>query len=115
MDGQVCVCVAYMNTWHQDALWEEGKPAEGSVMHWAIFCCQTLGSAIRVDVSLTHTTYLSIVAEHVYPFMETVFPDGCGLFQQDNVPCQKWVRNGLQMCWTNKSDPWKTHLATYRT
>ena len=23
------------------------------------------------------------------PFMETVFPDGCGLFQQDNVPCHK--------------------------
>ncbi|KAK3543439.1 hypothetical protein QTP70_020917, partial [Hemibagrus guttatus] len=23
------------------------------------------------------------------PFMETVFPDGCGLFQQDNAPCHK--------------------------
>jgi len=24
-----CLCVAYLgNTWHQDALWEEGKPAE---------------------------------------------------------------------------------------
>ncbi|ROL52456.1 hypothetical protein DPX16_6140 [Anabarilius grahami] len=24
-----CVCVAYLgNTWHQDALWEEGKPVE---------------------------------------------------------------------------------------
>ncbi|KAK3519523.1 hypothetical protein QTP70_033853, partial [Hemibagrus guttatus] len=26
---------------------------------------------------------------HVHPFMETVFPDGCGLFQQDNAPCHK--------------------------
>lgn len=25
----VCMYVAYLgNTWHQDALWEEGKPAE---------------------------------------------------------------------------------------
>ena len=24
-----CVCVAYLrNRWHQDALWEEGKPGE---------------------------------------------------------------------------------------
>ena len=33
--------------------------------------------------------YLSIFAEHVHPFMETVFPDGCGLFQQDNAPFHK--------------------------
>ncbi|KAK3525097.1 hypothetical protein QTP86_015271 [Hemibagrus guttatus] len=26
---------------------------------------------------------------HVHPFMETLFPDGCGLFQQDNAPCYK--------------------------
>ncbi|KAK3540543.1 hypothetical protein QTP70_034300 [Hemibagrus guttatus] len=60
-----------------------------SVMLWAVFCWETLGPAIHVDVTLTRTTYLSIVADHVYPFMETVFPDGCGPFQKDNVPCQK--------------------------
>ena len=48
-----------------------------------------LGSSIHVDVILTWTTYLSIVADHIHPFMETVFPDGCGLFQQDNAPCHK--------------------------
>ncbi|KAK3549192.1 hypothetical protein QTP70_034192, partial [Hemibagrus guttatus] len=37
----------------------------------------------------TRTTYLSIGADHLHPFMETVFPDGCGLFQQDNVLCHK--------------------------
>lgn len=30
--------------------------------------------------------HLSIVADHVHPLMETVFPDGCGLFQQDHLP-----------------------------
>ncbi|KAK3516869.1 hypothetical protein QTP70_027070, partial [Hemibagrus guttatus] len=24
-----------------------------------------------------------------FPFMKTLFPDGCGLFQQDNAPCHK--------------------------
>ena len=48
-----------------------------------------LGPAIHVDDTLTCTTYLSIVADQVYPLMVMVFPDGCGLFQQDNVPCHK--------------------------
>ena len=51
-----------------------------------MFFWETLGPAIHVDVPLTRTTYLSIVADHVLPFMETVFPDGSGLFQQDNAP-----------------------------
>ncbi|KAK3509169.1 hypothetical protein QTP70_020280 [Hemibagrus guttatus] len=50
---------------------------------------RSLGPAIHVDVTLTCTTYLSTVADHVHSFMETVFPDGCGLFQQDNAPCHK--------------------------
>ena len=61
-------------------------------MLWAMFCWETLGSAIHVDVTLTCATYLSITADHVHPFMERVFPDGCGLFQQDNVPCHKTKR-----------------------
>ncbi|KAK3526420.1 hypothetical protein QTP70_025452, partial [Hemibagrus guttatus] len=46
-------------------------------------------SAIHVDVTLTYTTYLSIVADHVHLFMETEFPDCSGLFQQDNAQCHK--------------------------
>ncbi|KAK3519768.1 hypothetical protein QTP70_003892 [Hemibagrus guttatus] len=61
----------------------------GSVLLWAMFCWETLGPAIHVDVTLTRSTYLSIVADHVHPFMETLFPDGCGLFQQDNALCHK--------------------------
>lgn len=33
--------------------------------------------------------HLTIVAEHVHPFIETVFTDGRVLFQQDNIPCQR--------------------------
>ena len=63
------------------------RASAGSVMLWAMFCWGTLGAAIHVDVPLTRSSYLSIVADHVPPSMETVFPDGSGLFQQDNVIC----------------------------
>ncbi len=61
----------------------------GSVMLWAMLGWETLGPAFHVDVTLTRTTYLSIVADLVHPFMETDFPGGCDLFQQDNAPCYK--------------------------
>ncbi len=35
------------------------------------------------DVTLIHTTYLNSVVDQEQPFMETAFPDGRGLFQQD--------------------------------
>ncbi|MCJ8732198.1 hypothetical protein PDJAM_G00208470 [Pangasius djambal] len=77
-DGYVHVCVAYLGKrWHQDALWDEGKTGGGSLM----------GPGIHVDVILTRTTYLNIVADQVHPFMATVFPNGSGLFQQDNATC----------------------------
>lgn len=36
--------------------------------------------------------------DNVHPFMETVFPDGSGLLQQDNVPCHKvkMVQEGFE-------------------
>ncbi|KAK3568332.1 hypothetical protein QTP86_004231 [Hemibagrus guttatus] len=61
----------------------------GSVLLWSMFCWETLGPAVHVAVTVTRSTYLSIVADHVHPFMETLFPDGCVLFQQDNAPCHK--------------------------
>ena len=42
---------------------------EGSVMLWAMSCCETLGLAIDVDVNLTRVTDLIIVADQVHPFM----------------------------------------------
>lgn len=59
----------------------------GSATLWAMFCWETLCPAIRVDVTLTRNAYLSIAAHRVPALMEMVFPDLCGLFQEDNVPC----------------------------
>lgn len=73
--------------WQRDALREAGKPAGGSVMLWGMFCWETLGPGILVEVTLTCTTYPNAVADQVHPFMTTVFPDGGELSQQDDVPC----------------------------
>uniref|UniRef100_A0AAY5KME4 Transposase Tc1-like domain-containing protein n=1 Tax=Esox lucius TaxID=8010 RepID=A0AAY5KME4_ESOLU len=35
------------------------------------------------------TAYLSIVSDHVHPFMTTMYPSSDGYFQQDNAPCHK--------------------------
>ena len=46
----------------------------GSVMLWEMFCWETLGPAIHVDINLTRVTYQNIVADQVQPFMENGIP-----------------------------------------
>ncbi len=61
----------------------------GGVMVWGIFFWHTLGPLIPIEHCLNATAYLSIVADHVHPFMTTVYPSSDGYFQQDNAPCHK--------------------------
>lgn len=60
----------------------------------------------HVNVTLTCTTNLTIVLNHVLSFMEMVVPHGCGLLQQDNAPCYKaklvlvWFEQHNELrCW----------------
>ncbi len=41
---------------------------------------------VPIEHSLKATAYLSIVADHVHPFMTTVYLSSDGYFQQDNAP-----------------------------
>ncbi len=61
----------------------------GGVMVWGIYSWDTLGPLVPVEHCLNATAYLSIVADHVHPFMTTVYPSSDSYFQQDNVPCHK--------------------------
>ncbi len=47
--------------------------AGGGVMVWCIFSWHTLGPLVPIEHRLNATVYLSIVAEHVHPFMTTVY------------------------------------------
>ncbi len=46
----------------------------GGVMVWGIFSWHTLGPLVPIEHRLNATAYLSIVADHVHPFMTTVYP-----------------------------------------
>ncbi len=61
----------------------------GGVMVWGIFSWHTLGPLVPIEHRLNATVYLSIVADHVHPFMTTVYSSSDGYFQQDNAPCHK--------------------------
>ncbi len=61
----------------------------GGVMVWGIFSWHTLGPLVPIERRLNATAYLSIVADHVHPFMTTMYPSSDGYFQQDNAPCHK--------------------------
>ncbi len=65
------------------------QAGDGGVMVWGIVSCHTLGPLVPTEHRLNATVYLSIVADHVHPFMTTVFPSSDGYFQQDNAPCHK--------------------------
>ncbi len=45
----------------------------GGVMVWGIFSWHTLGPLVPIEHRLNTTAYLSIVADHVHPFMTTVY------------------------------------------
>ncbi len=59
--------------------------AGGGVMVWGIFSWHTLGLLEPIDHHLNATAYLSIVADHVHPFMATVYH----LLMADNATCHK--------------------------
>jgi len=58
----------------------------GGVTVWGIFYWHTLGPLAPIEDRLKAIAYLSIVADHVHPFMTTVYPSSDGYFQQDNAP-----------------------------
>ncbi len=61
----------------------------GGVMVWGIFSWHTLGPLVPIEHRLNATVYLSIIADHVHPFMTTVYTSSDEYFQQDNAPCHK--------------------------
>lgn len=81
VDGRVFV--SYLERQHQDALWEDNERDT-----WDNVLLGNLGS-IHLDVTSTPTTNLNIDADQEPTFMETFFPSGPGLFEQDNYPCHK--------------------------
>ncbi len=61
----------------------------GGVMVWGIFYWHTLGPLVPIEYRLNATACLSIVADHVHPFITTVYPSSDDYFLQENAPRHK--------------------------
>lgn len=85
VDGWVCVHWLAWGERMPGCTMGRGQADRGSLMLWAVVCWETLDPAM--DVTLTRTTYLNIVADQLHSFIVTLFLNGSGFFQQDNTPC----------------------------
>jgi transposase len=56
-----------------------------SVMVWGVCSWHALGPLVRLETTLTGARYVSILSDHLHPFMSCVHSDGLGRFQQDNA------------------------------
>ena len=85
----------------------------GSVMVWGVCSWRDMGPLIRLDTTLTGDRYVSILSDHLHPFMSIVHSDGLGQFQQDNATphtsriVTKWLQEHSSdfrhFCWPLKS------------
>ncbi len=88
-DGRVRIWCKEHEIMDPSCLVSTVQAAGGGVMVWGIFSWHTLGPLVPIEHCLYATANLSIVADHVHPFMITVYPSSDGYFQQDNAPCHK--------------------------
>ncbi len=65
------------------------QAGDGGVMVRGINYWHTFGHLVPIEHYLNATAYLSIVADHVHPFMSTVYSSSDGYFEQDNAPYHK--------------------------
>ncbi len=88
-DGRVTIWCKEHESMDPPCLVSTVQAGGGGVMVWGIFSWHTLGPLLPIEHRWNTTAYLSIVADHVHPFMTTVYPSSDGYFQQDNAPCHK--------------------------
>jgi len=98
VDGRVCVRRLPGEHMAPGCTMGRRQAGGGSVMLWAMFCWETLGPAIHVDVTLTRTTYLSIVETMYTLSWKRYSLVAVASFSRIMHPAtkQKWFRNGLR-------------------
>ncbi len=87
-DGRVRIWYKEHESMDPSCLVSMVQAGGGDVMVGGIFSWHTLGTLVPIKHCLNVTAYLSIVADHVHPFMTTVY-HLLMYFQQDNAPCHK--------------------------
>ncbi len=72
-DGSVRIWCKEHESMDPSCLFSTVQAAGGGVMVWGIFSWHTLGPLVPIEHRLYTTDYLSIVSDHVHPFMTTVY------------------------------------------
>ncbi len=88
-DGMIRIWYKEHECMDPSCLFSVAQAAGGGLMVWRIFSRHTLGPLVLIEHCLNTTAYLRVVADHVHPFMTTVYPSSDGYFQQDNAQCHK--------------------------
>ncbi len=73
-DGRVRIWCKEHESMDPSCLVSTVQAGGGGIMVWGIFSWHTLGPLVPIEHRLNATAYLSIVADHVHPFMTTVYP-----------------------------------------
>lgn len=61
----------------------------GGLMLWGMFSWHTFSPLIPPEYCLNDISCLSIVVDHMHPFMAIIYPSHNGYIQYDNAPCHK--------------------------
>ncbi len=93
-DGRVRIWNQEHESMDLSCLVSKVQAADG-VMVWGIFSWHTLDPLVPIEHRLNVTAYLSIVSDHVHPFMTTVHPSSDDYFQQDNATQLKSSQTGF--------------------
>lgn len=84
--GRVYVWRTPSQAYNTDCLLPRVKHGGGSVMVWAAISWFSAGPMITVSGHMTAKTYVNILADQVHPMVQTLFPNGDGVFQDDKAP-----------------------------
>ncbi len=63
--------------------------SSGSVMPWGTFWWHGLGPLVPLQGRVTANQYKVVLSDHLHPMMKHLYPDGSGLFQDDNAPIHR--------------------------
>jgi len=84
--GRVYVWRTPEEAYNPNCLVPTVKHGGGSVMVWAAISWYSAGPIIRLHGRITSGDYVDILGNQVHPMIQTIFPNGDAVFQDDNAP-----------------------------
>ena len=83
----------------------------GSVMVWAAISWRYLGPILVIDGRVTDKDYRTILEDHVHPVVQTLYPEGSAVYQDDSASIHT-ARLVKDWCDEHESEaehlPWST-------